>query len=71
MLLLGALSLAGVSQSAPAKRFVSSAQQFAIYYHTLERTSVRAGFWDRVALSLALASASSTPAECAGDPPTS
>lgn len=71
MLLLCALGLAGVSQSAPARQFVSSARQFAVYYHALERTSVRAGFWDRVALSLALASASSNPAECANYAPTS
>jgi hypothetical protein len=55
LIALGFLFLVGLGQSTPARYFLASAQEFAGYYRTLGTTSVRAGFWDRVGLSLVLA----------------
>jgi len=56
ILLLALVSLAGAGRTAPARHFLSSANQFVSYYRALEQASVRTSFWDRVVLSLVLAS---------------
>jgi hypothetical protein len=55
ILLLVLVSLAGAGRTEPARHFLGSAHQFVRYYRALEETSLRASFWDRVALSLVLA----------------
>lgn len=56
ILLLGLVSLAGVSQTDTGRHFVCSAHSFLGYYRALEQANDRSGFFDRVALSLVLAS---------------
>ncbi len=55
-LLCGALT-AGAGTTAPARRALTTTGHFLTYYRALDRTSVRPNFWNRVALSLALAKA--------------
>jgi len=54
LLLCGALT-AGLGTTAPTRRALTTANHFLTYYRALDRTSVRPNFWNRVALSLALA----------------
>jgi hypothetical protein len=58
------VSLAGAGSTAPARHFLSSAREFVGYYRAIEESSVRAGFWDRVVLSLVLASRECPKAPC-------
>ena len=63
--LLVLVSLAWAGRTGPARHFLASANDFVRYYHALEETSLRPGFWDRVALSLVLASAERPKTPCA------
>lgn len=64
-LLLVVVSLAWAGRTGPARHFLASANDFVRYYRALEETSLRPGFWDRVALSLVLASAECPKTPCA------
>ncbi len=57
ILLLGFISLGGISLSRPGRSVLHSAQSFMHYYHALERSGVAGGFFERVVFSLVLASA--------------
>ena len=59
IVLLGFISLGGISLSSPGLQFLSSARSFVHYYQALERSGVASGFWERVMFSLVLASATS------------
>lgn len=59
ILLLGFISLGGISVSHPGREFLHSARSFVRYYQTLEKSGVPAGFWERVVFSLVLASTDS------------
>jgi|GEM_PF-5896478 hypothetical protein len=50
-----ALTLAGAGASEPARGFLCSACSFLQYYRAIGDASVPAGFFERVAMSLALA----------------
>lgn len=58
IVLLGFISLGGISLSSPGRQFLNSARSFVHYYQALERSGVAGGFWERVMFSLVLASAS-------------
>ena len=55
--LLCAALAAGAGTTAPARCALTKTGHFLTYYRALEKTSVRPNFWNRVALSLALAKA--------------
>jgi len=59
IVLLGFISLGGISLSSPGRHFLSSARNFVAYYQALERSGVASGFWERVVFSLVLAGADS------------
>jgi len=59
ILLLGFVSLGGISLSTPGRHFLHSARSFVHYYQALEKSGVRSGFWERVVFSLVLASTDS------------
>ncbi len=63
VLLLTLASLAG-TRTVSARRLYFSAQQFVSYYRALERADLRAGLWERAALSFAMASADSRQPAC-------
>jgi len=60
ILLLGVLSLGGITLTNPGRRLLASTQSFVRYFRALENSGVPAGFWERVAFSLVLASTDTT-----------
>jgi hypothetical protein len=71
ILVLGFLSLGGVSLSSPGRQFLHSARSFVHYYQALEQSGVPTGFWERVVFSLVLASADSPGPESSSPTPMS
>jgi len=59
ILVLGFVSLGGISLSRPGRHFLYSARNFVQCYQALEEAGVPAGFFERVVFSLVLASADS------------
>ena len=64
--LLTAASLAGF-YSPSGQRAYRSAREFVVYYRSLEKSNAPKGLWERVALSLVLASADSPEPVCAAE----
>jgi hypothetical protein len=67
--LLLALASVAAAETPVARGAWSSARVFTFYFRALENSRVPVGFWQRVALSLMLASADSPKAACARDNP--
>jgi hypothetical protein len=59
ILVLGFVSLGGISLSGPGRHFLCSARNFVHCYQALKEAGVPAGFFERVVFSLVLASADS------------
>jgi H+/Cl- antiporter ClcA len=57
IVLLGFVSLGGVSLTGPGRDVLDSARSFMHYYQALEKSGVAGGFFERVVFSLVLASA--------------
>lgn len=68
ILLLGFVSLGGITLTNPGRRLLASTQSFVRYFWALENSGVPAGFWERVAFSLILTSteASASPSSKPG-----
>jgi hypothetical protein len=64
--LLAAISLLGM-ENLPVRNAYCSAHEFFTYFRAPEKSSAPAGFWERVALSLALTSANSPKPACASE----
>jgi hypothetical protein len=64
--LLAAVSLAG-TYSPSGRRAYRSAREFVTYFRSLEKSNAPEGLWQRVALSLVLASADPPEPVCAAE----
>ena len=64
--LLTAISLAGMN-SPSGRRAYHSTREFVVYFRSLEKSNAPRGLWERVALSLVLASADSPEPVCAAE----
>ena len=68
ILLLGMVSLGGITLTNPGRRVLVSTQSFVRYFRALENSGVPGGFWERVAFSLVLTTtdASASPSSKSG-----
>jgi hypothetical protein len=57
--LLGSALVTGIGGTCSGRHAIVSAHRFVRYYRAIEETDTQKGFWERVALSLVLASADS------------
>jgi hypothetical protein len=60
ILLLGCASFCGITLTDPGRHLLASTRSFVRYFRALENSGVPAGFWERVAFSLVLASTESS-----------
>ena len=67
--MLLALTSVAIAETPAARGAYSSARAFAFYFRALENSRMPVGFWQRVALSLVLASADAPKTACARDNP--